>query len=123
MRILSIFLLVLFSAFTDFTEVCGTYSGEKYDYIAELKLYDDSAFKYTALREYPFEVSEGTWTLNGDTVTITSSPCTDPGALNHGPVRTYIMFTNQKYLFKKNALIPISDKNKLVKSETLLKEK
>lgn len=113
------FLLLLFAGFT---EVCGNYYGEKEDYITVIRLYDDSTFDYTARREFPFEVSEGTWTLQSDTITLNSIPCPNPDALAHVPVRTYCTFVNAKYVYKKNSLVPIS-KGKAVKSEILLKEK
>ena len=116
-------MLPLLWLITDFAEVCGTYTGEKDDYVAEFKLYDDSVFQYTGIREFPFEVSEGTWNLIGDTVILTTLPCKDPDALNRYPVRTYKTFTNERFLFRKNALIPIDHNNRLVKSESLQKEK
>jgi hypothetical protein len=114
----SLFFLSFFDAFTD---TCGRYAGSKDDYITELKLYDDSVFRYTASREFPFEVSDGTWIMKGDTVILNSIPCKDPAALNHPPLRTYVMFHESKYLHRKNSLTPLDKKNKLVKSEILQK--
>ena len=112
---------LLFLAFiADFTSVCGNYYGEKDDYATELKLYDDSTFAYTAKREFPFEVSQGTWTLKNDTVTLNSIACPNPEALTHVPVRTYLTFTNTKYVCKKNTLTPVV-KGKAVKSEIMQK--
>lgn len=122
MRIFYFSLLILLTSFTDFSEVCGVYSGEKEDYIVELKLYDDSVFKYTASREFPFEISEGNWKLNGDTVVLTTTPCSNPEALQHPPIRTYISLTGKKYVFRKNTLTPVLASGKLVKSEVLQKE-
>lgn len=117
----SAFLFVpLLCLFAGFSEVCGNYYGEKEDYATELKLYDDSTFAYTAKREFPFQVSEGTWTLKNDTVTLNSIACPNPEALTHVPVRTYLLFTNAKYVYRKNSLLPIA-KGKAVKSEILLK--
>lgn len=121
-----IIILVLFfpllAFITDFADVCGNYYGTKDDYATEIKLYDDSVFKYTASREFPFEVSEGTWLLLGDTVVLNTTPCKDSAALEHIPRRTYVTFTNARYLHKKNSIIPIVN-GKQVKSEILLKEK
>lgn len=120
----SFFIVSLLSmAFADFSDVCGKYYGSKDDYNTEIKLYDDSVFSYTASRdELPFEVSEGNWTLSGDTVILNTTPCAHPELLEHIPKRTYITLTNSLYLYKKEALYPIS-KGKLQKSEILLKEK
>lgn len=112
--------LLLFSFTADFASVCGNYYGEKEDYATELKLYDDSTFAYTAKREFPFEVSQGTWTLKNDTVTLNSIACPNPEALTHVPVRTYLTFTNAKYVCKKNTLTPVA-KGKAVKSEIMQK--
>lgn len=122
MKFLVIISLFFLSFIIDFSEVCGYYYGEKDDYVTEIKLYDDSTFKYTARREAPFEVSQGNWTLKGDTVILNSIACPDPAALTHLPVRTYLTFTDAKYLFRKNSITPIV-KSKPVKSEILLKEK
>jgi hypothetical protein len=119
----ALLLLPVLLAFTaGFDEVCGNYYGDKDDYTREIKLYDDSVFSYSARREFPFEVSEGTWLLKGDTVILNSTPCKDPEALNHPPFRTYRTITEEKYLFRKNTLIPLSG-SKQVKSEILQKEK
>jgi hypothetical protein len=115
---------IIFSAFSftaDFTEVCGSYYGEKDDYATSIKLYDDSTFTYQARREFPFEVSEGVWTLSNDTITLNSIPCPDPDALTHVPVRTYHTFSDAKYLYKDKTLTPIA-KGKLKKSEVLAQE-
>jgi hypothetical protein len=118
-----LFISVFFFSFiAGFSEVCGNYYGEKDDYVTEIKLYDDSTFRYTARRELPFEVSEGNWTLKGDTVVLNSIPCPDPAALTHLPVRIYLTFTDTKYFYRKNSLTPIS-RNKQLKGEILLKEK
>lgn len=122
MRLLLFTSIFFLSFVADFSEVCGYYYGEKDDYVTEIKLYDDSTFKYTARREFPFEVSEGNWTLKGDTVILNSIPCPDPGALTHVPVRTYLTITGAEYLYRKNSITPIV-KSKPVKSEILLKEK
>ncbi len=123
MKFLLLLFLPLLYFFTDFASVCGTYTGEKDDYVAEFKLYDDSVFQYTGIREFPFEVSEGTWNLIGDTVILTTLPCKDPDALLRLPIRSYKTFVDEKFLFKKNSLIPIDKNNRLVKSESLQKEK
>lgn len=122
MKFLALFFAFFFMLFTDFAEVCGNYYGEKDDYATEIKLYDDSTFAYSARREFPFEVSEGNWTLSNDTITLNSIECPNPEALTHVPVRTYLTFTNAKYVYKKNSLTPIH-KGKPVKGEILLKEK
>lgn len=114
--------LPLLAFIPDFSEVCGKYFGGKDDYNTEIKLYDDSVFSYTASREFPFEVSEGKWTLVGDTVILNTTPCQNPELLEHVPKRTYITFTNARYLYKKAALYPVVN-GKLVKSEILQKEK
>lgn len=120
MKFLLLLFIPFFVAFADFSEVCGKYYGEKDDYSTEIKLYDDSVFQYTATREFPFEVSEGTWILKGDTVILNTTPCTDSAALLHPPIRKYITFTNAKYLYRKNSLIPLNA-GKLIKSEALIK--
>ncbi len=122
MKLLLFFFLFVFSFFADFADVCGYYYGEKDDFATEIKLYDDSTFTYSARREFPFEVSEGNWTLKGDTVVLTSVACKNPEALEHVPIRTYKAFTGEKYFYKKNSLTPVSN-HKLIKSEILLKEK
>ena len=120
--VIPVFICALFSFgfFTDFAEVCGKYYGEKDDYTTEIKLYDDSVFSYTATREFPFEVSEGNWILKGDTVILNTTPCSDPEALNHPPKRTYITFTNARYLYRKNSLVPLNG-NKQLKDQILAK--
>lgn len=120
--LLFLFMVPICAFIAEFSDVCGNYYGAKDDYDTEIKLYDDSVFKYTGRREFPFEISEGTWTLNGDTVILNSVACKDPEALNHIPIRKYVTITNAKYLFRKDALIPIAG-NKQVKSEMLQKEK
>lgn len=120
MKILIFFFSFLFLLLSDFPEVCGNYYGEKEDYATALRLYDDSTFDYTAKREFPFEVSEGKWTLKNDTITLNSVACPNPEALTHSPVRTYLTLTNVKYVYKKNSLVPIT-KGKAVKSEMMLK--
>ncbi len=122
MKILFFFFGFFFLLFTDFSEVCGNYYGEKDDYATEIKLYDDSTFRYTARREFPFEVSEGNWTLRNDTITLNSIACPDPEALTHVPVRTYLTFSNAKYVYRKSTLTPIV-KGKLQKGEILSQEK
>jgi hypothetical protein len=107
---------------SDFAGVVGNYYGAKEDYSTELKLYDDSTFAYTATREFPFDVSEGNWVLKGDTVILNTTPCKNPDALNHVPVRTYHTFTDAKYVVKKNSLVPVIN-GKLVKDEAMDKEK
>lgn len=122
-RIVLVFIsLGTFAFISDFNSVCGNYYGTKDDYSTELKLYDDSTFSYTATREFPFEVSEGNWILKGDTVILNTTPCKNPEALNHVPVRTYLTFTDAKYLVKKNSLVPLVN-GKPVKGETMDKEK
>jgi hypothetical protein len=122
MKFLLISSVFFFSFIADFTEVCGYYYGEKDDYVTEIKLYDDSTYKYTAKQEYPFEVSEGKWTLKGDTVILNSLPCANPEALAHPPVRTYLTIVDEKYLYRKNSITPLR-KDKLIKGEILSKEK
>jgi hypothetical protein len=119
---LSIVCFFLFAFTTTFTEVCGIYYGEKEDYATELKLYDDSTFAYTARREFPFEVTQGNWTLKNDTVTLNSIACPNPEALTHVPVRTYLTFTDVKYVYKADRLAPVV-RGKLQKGETLSREK
>jgi len=121
MKFLLVISLFFLSFISDFSEVCGNYYGEKEDYATEIRLYDDSTFRYTGKREFPFEVSQGNWTLKGDTVVLNSVPCPDPEALTHVPVRTYVLFTETKYFYKKNSITPVS-KNKLLKGEVLQKE-
>lgn len=121
MKLIALFFSFFFLLFTDFAEVCGNYYGEKDDYATAIKLYDDSTFTYQARREFPFEVSEGTWTLSNDTITLNSIPCPNPDALTHPPVRTYHTFSDAKYVYKKNSLTPIS-KGKAAKGEILLKD-
>jgi hypothetical protein len=122
MKILLLFFSFFLFLFTGFADVCGNYYGLKDDYATEIKLYDDSTFAYTARREFPFEVSQGTWTLHNDTITLNSIPCPNPEALTHVPVRTYLTFTGAKYLYKKSTLIPVV-RGKLQKGETLSQEK
>lgn len=122
MRLLLIVPLFFLSFVADFDEVYGYYYGEKEDYITEIRLYDDQTFDYTARCEFPFEVSEGIWSLKGDTVILNSEPCKDPERLTHVPVRTYKTIVNEKYFYKKSSITPIVN-GKLVKSEILLKEK
>jgi hypothetical protein len=122
-RLFSLLFLGILLSFSGSEEVSGVYSGFKDDYIAELKLYDDSAFKYNSIREFPFEVSEGTWSLHGDTVCLITSPCANPDALNRPPVRTYISLTGKKFLHRKNSLTPLSANGKLIRSEIMDKAK
>jgi hypothetical protein len=122
-RLVYLLFLGILMSFSGAEEIIGVYSGLKDDYITELKLYDDSAFKYNAIREFPFEVSEGTWSLNGDTVCLITTPCTNPDALNRPPVRTYISLTGKKFLHRKNSLNPLSANGKLIRSEIMDKAK
>lgn len=121
MKLIALFYSFFFVLFSDFTEVCGNYYGEKDDYATVIKLYDDSTFKFEAKREFPFEVSEGTWILSNDTITLNSIPCPNPDALAHPPIRTYQTFVNQQYFYKDKTLIPIV-KGKLKKAEILAQE-
>lgn len=121
MKFLALCFVFFFMLFADFAEVCGNYYGEKDDYAICIKLYDDSVFTYEAKREFPFEVSEGTWTLKNDTITLNSIPCPNPDALAHPPVRTYQTFIDQKYLYKDKTIVPIV-KGKLKKAEILAQE-
>jgi hypothetical protein len=121
MKVLIILFAFVFWLIGDFKEVCGNYYGEKDDYATAIKLYDDSTFSYQAKREFPFEVSEGTWTLSNDTVTLNSIPCPNPDALNHVPVRTYKVFTDAKYVYRKNSITPVA-KGKAVKGEIMQKD-
>jgi hypothetical protein len=121
MKLLTLIFSFLILFFADFSEICGNYYGEKDDYAVCIKLYDDSTFTYQAKREFPFEVSEGIWTLKNDTITLNSIPCPNPDALTHPPVRTYHTFVNAKYHYRKNSLTPVS-KGKAIKGEILLKD-
>ncbi|MFM2017998.1 MAG: hypothetical protein RL007_1654 [Bacteroidota bacterium] len=109
-------------SFHDYSSLSGTYVGTKEDYFTEIKLYDDSVFAYKATREFPFEVSDGKWLINGDTVILNSEPCANPELLQHPPVRTYKMFTKAKYLVKGNSLIPVSSSGKLQRGESLFRQ-
>ncbi|HTF05343.1 MAG TPA: hypothetical protein VK826_15040 [Bacteroidia bacterium] len=121
MKLLLFLFVFLFSLFTGFTEVCGKYYGDKNGFGVEIKLYDDSTFRYTRSDEFPVEVSEGTWVLRNDTVIMNSTPCKDPEALQHVPVRTYLTITDGRYVYRKNSLTPIGSNGKAVKSEILQK--
>lgn len=106
----------------DYTSLSGTYAGTKEDYFTEIKLYDDSVFTYKASREFPFEISDGNWLIKGDTVILNSVPCANPELLTHPPVRTYITFTNSKYVIKKNSLVPIGSGGKILRGESLTRQ-
>lgn len=106
----------------DYTSLSGTYAGTKEDYFTEIKLYDDSVFSYKASREFPFEISDGNWLIKGDTVILNSVPCANPELLTHPPVRTYITFTNSKYVIKKNSLVPIGSGGKILRGESLTRQ-
>jgi hypothetical protein len=106
----------------DYSSLAGTYVGTKDDYYTQIKLYDDSVFSYKAMREFPFEVSDGNWLISGDTVILNSVECADPELLQHPPIRTYIKFRNTKYFIKGNSLIPVSVSGKLTRSEALQKQ-
>lgn len=109
-------------SFHDYSSLSGTYVGTKDDYYTEIKLYDDSVFAYKATREFPFEVSDGTWLISGDTVILNSDPCANPELLQHPPMRTYKMFTNEKYYVKGNVLIPLTATGKRKRGESLTKQ-